>query len=198
MNRLIAPDRVADLYRQGVAAVARTEPPWDRPACGTWAAAETVRHLAAVARWYHDWLDRALAGEVTRPFDGATIDERNATAVEALRDVAPQEAVQRFVDDAGSYLDRAATHWDLPFGYPFGITTVGDHLGLAATEWHLHAWDLDPAYRPSDPAGLFFAAATGVAATKPGVTRLALRLLIPLGARSSPWKSLLRQSGRRT
>ncbi len=195
MNRLIA-HRVAVLYREGVAAVARTDQPWDRPACGTWTAAETVRHVAAVARWYHDWLDRALAGDITRPFDGATIDERNATDVDALSDVAPHEAMRRFVDDAGSYLDRALPHWDLAFAYPFGITTVGDHLGLAATEWHLHAWDLDQTYRPSDPAGVFIAAATGVAATKPAVTRMALRLLIPIGARSSPWKNLLRRSGR--
>ena len=68
------PDAVLAQYRAGVDAFAEVAgridgSGWDLPACGSWTAAETARHVASVAGWYHDWLDRALAGDHSRPFD---------------------------------------------------------------------------------------------------------------------------------
>lgn len=34
---------------------------WEEPVCGRRTGTQTGRHLVAVARWYHEWLDRAIA-----------------------------------------------------------------------------------------------------------------------------------------
>ena len=199
-------DQVADLYRHGVAAAravaGRFDPSdWDRPACGHWSGIETARHLLAVARWYHSWLDRALAGDSSRPFDGSDIDARNELALAALDGMPGGQAVAEFADAALSYLERAEANWDVPFGYPFGVVTVGLHCGAAASEWHLHAWDLStvapPLHRPGDAGLLFRAAGECVARATGGLTGAVIGRLLPVGARLSPWQTLLKRSGRR-
>ena len=47
---------------------------WHRPACGSWSACDLARHVATVADWYHDWLDRAEAGGSVRS-QGAEQDD---------------------------------------------------------------------------------------------------------------------------
>ncbi len=128
------------------------------------------------------------------------MDTRNSAAIAELRDLGGPEAIERFATGARSYSDRAQQHWDLPHAYPFGVVTVGLHLGIAATEWHLHASDLslgDTKHQPTDPAALFTAAGAAVATGTGGLQGRLLGLVIPLAAKRSPWATLLKKSGRR-
>ncbi len=193
------------LFRDGVAAVERvaaatSSEAWQRPACGHWTGVQTARHLLAVARWYHGWLDRAIAGDSSPPFPAAEMDHHNDRALTAVGDLAADEAIALFVETATEYVDRVVDHWDLAYGYPFGTVTAGLHCGVAAPEWHLHAWDLSRntpvRHRPSDPDKLFKAAAMCVAEARGGLAGAVMRSLIPLGARLRPWDTLLRRSGR--
>lgn len=193
------------LFRDGVTAVERvaagtSSQAWQRPACGHWTGVQTARHLLAVARWYHEWLDRAIAGNASSPFPATEMDRRNERALTAVGDMPATEAIALFVESANRYVDRVVDHWDLAYGYPFGTVTAGLHCGVAATEWHLHAWDLSrntpDRHRPSNPEGLFLAAAMCVAEARGGWSGALLRPLLPLGARIKPWETLLRRSGR--
>ena len=135
------------LFREGVESVERMTSvlgtgDWDLPACGRWTGTETARHLLAVARWYHEWLDRAVAGDASPPFPASEMDKRNSDALATIGDISGPEAISEFADTATAYLGRATNHWNLAYGYPYGTVTVGLHCGVAATEWHLHAWDL--------------------------------------------------------
>jgi len=198
-------DRVVELHLEGVEAIERITAAadgtdWSKPACGEWTAAETARHLVGVIDWYSHWLDRAIAGDSSRPFAEAEIDTRNSAAIGELSDLDGPEAIERFAASASSYGDRAQQHWDLPYGYPFGVVTVGLHLGIAATEWHLHAWDLssgDTKHEPTDAAALFTAAGAAVANGTGGLHGRLLGLVIPLAARRTPWATLVKKSGRR-
>lgn len=202
----LAPNAVKDLYLEGVQAVERVarqlgSADWEQPACGHWSGTETARHLLAVARWYHAWLDRALAGDKAQPFPARDMDEQNRQALVDLSDLEAVNAIAGFAESAEAYVDRALNHWDLPFGYPYGLVTVGLHCAVAATEWHLHAWDLStvagPLHSPQNPQRLFTAAGLCVAHAEGGIRGAVLRKLVPIGARRSPWETLLTRSGRK-
>lgn len=199
------PDEVAQIYLDGVEAVVNVvggfaPDQWSRPACGSWTAADTVRHLASVAGWYHSWLDRAIEGDTSRPFRGEQIDAYTAAALRDRRDQPAAEATEEFDRSAREYLARADEHREQPFGFPFGTVTVGLHLGVAAAEWHLHAWDLSVAserrHRPNDPGALLRSVGECVAAASGGVKGGLVRRVVPLVARRTPWETLLRRSGR--
>ena len=194
---------VVGLYREGVDALvaaaeakeaART---WATPACGSWTALETVHHVLAVTGWYHEWLDRAIEGDAEPPFGPEQIEARNLDELAALADVDGDEATRRFAARAHAYLDRALEHWDLPYGFPRGTVTVGLHLRAATAEWHLHAWDLDHAHRPSDPGAVLRGLAACIAATEPRWRRFMLLSLVRRASRRTPWLATLRRSGRR-
>jgi len=196
---------VARLYHQGVEAVVElagelVPRQWSTPACGSWSAADTVRHLLSVSRWYHAWLDRAIEGDVSRPFPGEQIDAYAAAALADGRTLTPGAAAAAFERSATEYQARAAEHRDLPYGFPFGIATVGLHLGVAAAEWHLHAWDLSTVtaqrHRPEDPGLLLRATGECVAATSGRWKAAAVRRVVPVMSRRSPWETMLRRSGR--
>lgn len=196
---------VQRLYREGVDAVERagstlTDAGWSQIICGRWSGTDTARHLVAVARWYHEWLERALDGDASPPFPGADLDRRNDEALLGVADLTGPAALSEFASTARSYLSRTSQHWDLPYGYPFGSVTVGLHCGVAAAEWHLHAWDLTSGgpnrHRPEQPGALFLAAGTCVAEAQGGVRGRLLRWLLPLGARRRPWSTMLERSGR--
>ncbi|MDG2113144.1 MAG: hypothetical protein P8N02_11080, partial [Actinomycetota bacterium] len=56
---------VLELYEEGVNALAGwadQQVDWSAIACGEWDCADVARHVAGVADWYHQWLDRALEG----------------------------------------------------------------------------------------------------------------------------------------
>lgn len=203
MRRATDRDQTQALYEAGVAAVVAAgrrceqHAAWGAPACGEWDAADTARHLLVVAEWYGQWLDRSLSGTSESPCGERELDRRNREAVGARAHLAPVVAIDQFAEVALAYLERAERHLDHRYAYPFGTVTVALHLGVAAAEWHLHAWDLDRTTTPADPQALFLAAGRCVAATKPAVQRAVLVRLLPLGARRAPWSTMLRRSGRR-
>ena len=196
---------VCGFYESGVAAVVEraedwTAAEWKRPGCGRWDRTDTVRHLCAVISWYHTWLDRALDGDSSPPFGPDEFEQRNRAGIDERHGDSGPEAVAQFERDAGTYLERAQQHWDLDFGFPLGTVTVGHHVAIAATEWHLHAWDLtssDPnPHSPERPTGLFRATGEAIAELEGGVRKRLLQMVVPLAARRSPWESMLKRSGR--
>lgn len=205
MDDGVTVEKVSRLYEGGVEAIQRVAATldgagWERTVCGQWTGTETARHLLAVAGWYHSWLDRAIAGDASTPFPVTDMDQQNEVALAQIGAMSGPDAIGAFTASATTYLERAADHWELPFGYPSGTVTVGLHCGVAATEWHLHAWDLSRAtgqrHQPDDPERLFMAAGLCVAAAQGGVRGTVLRRLVPLGSRRKPWESLLQRSGR--
>lgn len=198
--------RVTGLYRDGVSSIVDltvgfSAEQWAHPTCGQWTAAQTARHLVAVVGWYNEWLDRALDGISRPPFGLSEFDERNAKGVDELSALSGAEAIREFSGGALGYLERAGQHWDLAYGYPAGTVTVGLHLGIAATEWNLHAWDLSGVgprrHVPNSQMALFMAASSCVAATRPAWQQAVVKRVLPLAAQRSPWPTLLRHSGRR-
>lgn len=196
---------VCGLYESGVAAVvARTEcwelADWTQPACGDWNRADTMRHLCAVTTWYHSWLDRAIGGDASPPFHPDEFAARNQAGVDERDGLTGPEAAAEFEREARSYLDRAKQHWGLAFGFPLGTVTVGHHVGVAATEWHLHAWDLastdSEPHSPDHSAALFRATGAAVAEAEGGLRGRLTNLAVPIAARRSPWHSMLKRSGR--
>ena len=192
---------VAANYLSGVEAIETvtaglSEAAWGQPACGSWDATQTARHLVGVIGWYHEWLARARDGDFSPPFSESEFDVRNEEALSALNHLSGPHAVSTFVASARSYLDDASGDWSLPFGYPGGSVTVGQHLGIAAVEWHLHAWDLNTEHRPTNAESLFIGAGACVAAAKGGLAGRGLSIAVPLAAKREPWKRLVKESGR--
>lgn len=199
------PAEVLRQYRSGVEAVHEVsasfdEGDWSTSVCGKWTAVETVRHLLGVVGWYDEWLDRALAGESTVPFRPDEFDVRNDRLIVEHAGLSGPAAVDLFVERALAYGGRVVEHWDVPYGFPLGSVTAGLHLGVAAAEWHLHAWDLsclsDARHGPADSAGLFVGAGLAMAEASGGFRGGLLRRLVPLGARFRPWPTILKESGR--
>jgi uncharacterized protein (TIGR03083 family) len=198
-------DEVLRLYDEGVDAFARLAgtlngEDWDRAACGEWSAALLTRHVAAVAGWYNEWLDRAERGDAAPPFRADDLASQNDRALAALAETTGPAALELFVTRASSYRARLPAAWDLPYGYPRGTVTAGLHAATAATEWHLHAWDLarsvGSGHRPSDPDALYRGAGASLASAQGGLKGRIAAVLVPVGARLSPWEALLRRSGR--
>lgn len=198
-------DEVLHLYGEGVDAFARLAgalrgAEWDRPACGEWSALVLVRHVAAVAGWYHEWLDRAERGDATPVFRARELAAQNELALQPLAGTSGPAALELFVTRATAYSERLPGAWDIPYGYPRGTVTAGLHASVAATEWHLHTWDLarseGSGHRPSDPDTLYRGVGACLAAAEGGLKGRITRTLVPLGARLSPWEALLRRSGR--
>jgi hypothetical protein len=198
-------DEVLHLYDEGVDAFAElagalSGAEWDRPACGEWSAAILTRHVAAVGGWYHEWLDLAERGDAAPPFRAEELAARNELALTPLAETSGADALELFVARARSYGARLPAAWDLPYGYPRGTVTAGHHAAAAAAEWHLHAWDLarsgGSGHRPSDPEALYRGAGACLARAQGGLKGRIAALLVPVGARLSPWEALLRRSGR--
>jgi uncharacterized protein (TIGR03083 family) len=207
MSSVASPTRAAVLaqYREGVAAIDAGVAGWDdadwaRPACGVWTGTDLAGHLVTVIGWYHDWLDRGLDGRCEPAFPIEELDARTVAAVAALPGGTGPDRIATFVASAAAYSTRLVEHWDAPFAYPRGRVTAGLHAGLAAVEWHVHAWDLCRAaggdHEPSDAAGLFLAAARCRLAVVGGLkARVGVRAAIA-ASRREPWVQLLRRMGR--
>lgn len=192
-------------YHDGVEAIGRLVERWDdrqwaRHACGEWSGVDLAGHLVTVIGWYHSWLDRALAGDPSPAFPIADLDARTASSLAALPAGSGPDRIATFAAEAERYATRVAEHWDVPYGYPRGTVTAGLHAGVAAVEWHVHAWDLAHAdggdHTPSDPAALFRAAAHCQLAAEGKVKARLGMPLAKLAARRDPWPDLLHRMGR--
>lgn len=203
----LSPDAVLAQYDAGIeaitdAAAKREDRAWHKTVVGDWSAHELARHLVVVAGWYHEWLDRSLDGETDPPFPAKQLDHRNELEILDLRDLDGPEAIEQFVRSATDYGQRlrravADRQWDAPFGFPYGTATVGGHAGVAAGEWHLHAWDLsDGRWTPADPKTLYLAIGAGMTATQSAWRRPITRRAVEGVAARRPWKDLLKRSGR--
>jgi hypothetical protein len=200
----VARDDVCDAFLEGVGAIAQyaarmSEADWVTIACGEWTAAEVVAHVEIVAGWYHEWLDRAERGDAAPVFPIEELPDRNAEALRTLAPAAPAAHVEAFVSLATAYARRLTTEWDLPFGYPRGTVTAGEHAALATLEWHTHAWDLarvlGEGHAPSRPDVVASAAWETWRATPQG-SAAAVASSDESDAQRDPWLALLRRMGR--
>lgn len=202
----LEPVQVIAQFEEGVAAIAdhargREGRAWHKTVVGEWSGHELARHLVAVTDWYHEWLDSALDGDATQPFPTKQLDGRNELAILDLRDLDGPEAIEQFVGRASDYADRlraaVSSDWATSYGFANGVSTVGGHAGIAAAEWHLHAWDLSGgAWSPTDPAGLYLAVGDGMTATQPKWKQAVTRRVVKRIAAGEPWLDLLKRSGR--
>ncbi len=207
MKRL-QPSEVIELFEQGVdavvaAAAERQDRSWHKTVVGEWSAHELARHLVAVCDWYHEWLDRAEAGDASPPFQAKHLDGRNELAVLDLDHLDGPEAIERFAERATAYRERLETiaadgRWNLPYGFANGVSSVGGHAGIAAAEWNLHAWDLSIAdFAPASPDRLYLAVGEGMTQAQPAWKRVITRRVVARIATRDPWTDLLKRSGRR-
>jgi hypothetical protein len=204
----VARDDVCAAFLEGVAAIegyaARmSNADWESIACGDWTAAEVVAHVGVVAGWYHQWLDRAERGDASPAFPIEELSARNAEELRSLGPAEPATHVEAFVSSATAYASRLPAAWDLPFGYPRGTVTAGQHAALATVEWHTHAWDLagvlGETHVPAHPGLVAAAAADTWLASGAGLRRSgAVRSVATRVAerQRDPWHAVLHRMGR--
>jgi hypothetical protein len=199
----VDPTLVLALYEEGIAAIEQSvggwsADRWSRRTCGTWTGIDVAGHLICDVGWYHAWLDRAEVGDASIPFAADEIDAHNDAALASLGPSDGHERLEVFAAEARRYAIRVVGAWDLPYGTPLGTITAGLHAGLAAGEWHLHAWDLSAgAHRPRDARQLFQAVGAGMTASWDNPKRWIGNAMLPLAARRRPWEQLINRSGRR-
>lgn len=182
---MVDPD-VRDAYLEGLDAVrlaATAVDDWASPTrCAGWRAVDLAGHLVLVVRMYEAHRVRATE-EVPARF--APAGERRRRNERELADLPPSTGPHRigaFLDTARTYLDRVAARPLVLFRREDHVLTAAEHLATAAVEWHLHAWDLDPA-RPAPECAPVLVAAWRQ------------HLPFPI-AEGEPWDALLRASGR--
>lgn len=206
--KALEPDEVIGLFDEGVAAIVeaaagREGRAWHKTVVGEWSGHELARHVLAVCNWYHEWLDRSEDGEGSPPFPTKQLDGRNELAVLDLDDLDGPDAISLFAERATDYRSRLVTaagagRWHLPYGFAHGTTTVGGHAGIAAGEWHLHAWDLGQGgHQPIAADRLYLAVGDGMTRTQPAWKRTITRRVVTRIAARDPWTDLLERSGRR-
>jgi hypothetical protein len=193
---------VVAMYTEGVSAIEAvtsgwSSEHWQQTASGKWSALDLAGHLVCVIDWYHQWLSAAEQGSADPPFSADDLSARNDKALVELEIASPEERIARFVTEAHRYAARLPAQWETPYGFPYGTITAGLHAGVAAGEWHLHAWDLSGGtHRPVDPAALFRAVGAGMSAAQGKGSAAVAKVVLPLVARRQPWKQLLHRSGR--
>ncbi len=191
----------------GVARVGRgaknlSDSQWESRCCGDWTAADTARHLLALARAHHRWLDAAISGDNSLPDPAPVLDPDNEAAIRFLSEMSGPDAVAEFVRTAGRYANRVADYWDTPIGVPGGVVTVGQHCALIALEYHLHAWDLaqmngDTRYEPPRVKQLLSAVGEAKAVQASSVDALKILTVTWVRHRYQAWRYLLSASGRK-
>lgn len=201
------PSLVIAQFDEGVAALVeqasqREGRAWHKTVVGEWSAHELARHLVVIADWYHEWLDAALAGDGSQPFPSKQLDGRNELAILDIRDVDGPDAIEQFAERANDYAERlraavVADQWSTTFGFANGVSTIGGHAGIAAAEWHLHAWDMSGGvWTPSNPAELYLAVGHGMTATQSKWKQSITRRVVKRISQREPWLDLLARSGR--
>jgi len=109
--------------------------------CPEWTVRELAQHLLCTARRFHRLLDASLAGRPEPVLLGSDLADLNRAQVIGAPWAPLDEIIVAFAASAHEFEQRAREHWDHgPFQR--GGVSVGEALGIAAFEWHVHAWDL--------------------------------------------------------
>jgi hypothetical protein len=122
--------------------------------CPRWTVRDLLTHLWCTAERYHNLLDHAVGGTPQPIVVNEELAALNEAAVRAAPPLPVNTLVRNFHRSAADYLHRALGHWDVAPYLEGSHASVGQICGVAAIEWHVHAWDLAVsqarAYRP-DP-----------------------------------------------
>lgn len=163
---------------------------WNAPSrCEGWTVADVFAHLCGDFDRWGQWLDAALARDLTQPFALEQLAADNERLLDQYGSVDPPgllETLERMSDD---YVGRVSGVLpSVPQPHPRGTITVGDQVTWAAAECAIHGWDvataLDRMWEP--PAGL------------PRIYNTWLHTPLPLlpEDEADPWTAILRASGR--
>lgn len=139
-----------------VEAAAAESDPEHPTACPAWTVHDLVRHLEAIAGAYVLWVGAAIGGRIGTMRTPDALVAYNDRMLQRLPELPTAQHLERFRALAGDHVQLVRTGWEQPMMRTPGDTvlSVGDHGGVAALEWHLHAWDLGGAsggaHRPSD------------------------------------------------
>lgn len=144
-----APDRATTLGAvvagiDAVVAAVRDGRPDAASPCTGWDALTVVRHLEGIAGAYVLWAGSSLGGRIARMRTGVEAADYNATILARLPRLGLAEHLDRFVTLACDHVRLARVTWTTPMLQTPDdvILSVGQHAGVAAVEWHVHAWDL--------------------------------------------------------
>ncbi len=124
-------------------------------ACPAWTVHDLVRHLEAIAGAYVLWVGAAIGGRVGALRTPDALRAYNDRMLQRLPQLPTEQHLERFRALADDHRRLVGAGWEQPMLRTPGDTVlrVGDHGGVAALEWHLHAWDLGGpsggAHRPS-------------------------------------------------
>lgn len=163
-------------------------------ACSAWTVHDLVRHLEAIAGAYVLWVGAAIGGRVGTMRTPDALRAYNDLMLQRLPQLPTEQHLERFRALADDHRRLVGAGWGQPMMRTPGDTVlrVGDHGGLAALEWHLHAWDLggatSGAHRPSVPV-------VEVLCTTWDDTLVDLTDTMR-DASEEPWQSLLAATGR--
>jgi len=164
--------------------------------CMQWTVRDLARHLEAISGAYVLWSSAALGGRLGDLRTGSDLAAYNDEMLQRLPDHGTSRHVTTFSQLASDHLRIVEAFPDSPMlRVPSTgvVWTVGDHAGVAALEWHLHAWDLSRAagtvhVPDATPLAMAWSATIGPAVDA------------PLDARGTSngatWDAVLRASGR--
>ena len=106
----VPPDEVLEMFDEAVGAFVAEAGRRGRlgagPPAATWTGTELARHVLSVIGWYHDWLDRAEAGDSSPAFP---IDDLAARNARDLADLAQHGGLSGPEATHGSACGRSAT-----------------------------------------------------------------------------------------
>ena len=187
--------RVLDAARVGIAAVENAchdQHDWHVPTpCARWDALTLLRHLHAISAEYLAWIDDARLELVGHAKLKAQRVAANDIALEALPTLRPDAHLTSFRSKALRHLQFADRWWDLTVKLTTtGTWTVGEHVGIAAIEYHVHAWDLRRSQGRDHRAG------DARLLTEVWTRHLAAPLKTPVPEGDDPWEALVRATGR--
>lgn len=164
--------------------------------CSRWTVRDLVRHLEAIAGAYVLWASAAIGGRVGDLRMGAELAAYNQQMLQRL----PEHGTGRHMT---TFSQLASDHMRIVEAFPDSPMlrvpttgaqwTVADHAGVAALEWHLHAWDLSRAagtvhVPDAAPLAIAWTATLGPALDRP--------LEVDGAGNGAVWDAVLRASGR--
>lgn len=129
---------------EAVEAAATGSDPAAPTGCADWSVHDLVRHLEAIAGAYLLWVGAAIGGRIGTMRTPHDLRAYNDQMLHRLPQVSTPQHLGRFLGLARDHRRLVDSGWDLPMMRTptDAVLQVGDHGGVAALEWHVHAWDL--------------------------------------------------------